>query len=116
MQKKKSFKITLAAYITVGIAFAAFVFYMLMFEHNDIYKKRVSDGFAKAENVSQTEITDPTAPMGLRREYRFTIDKAGDGEKSIMFYTVHQLVNVRIGSETVYCLYGRGQNRRFSEQ
>lgn len=54
MQKKKSFKITLAAYITVGIAFAAFVFYMLMFEHNDIYKKRVSDGFAKAENVSQT--------------------------------------------------------------
>ena len=104
MQKKKSFKITLAAYITVGIAFAAFVFYMLMFEHNDIYKKRVSDGFAKAENVSQTEITDPTAPMGLRREYRFTIDKAGDGEKSIMFYTVHQLVNVRIGSETVYCL------------
>lgn len=104
MQKKKSFKITLAAYITVGIAFAAFVFYMLMFEHNDIYKKRVSDGFAKAENVSQTEITDPTAPMGLRREYRFTIDKAGDGEKSIMFYTVHQLVNVRIGSETVYGL------------
>lgn len=104
MQKKKSFKITLAAYITVGIAFAAFVFYMLMFEHNDIYKKRVSDGFAKAENVSQTEITDPTAPMGLRREYRFTIDKAGDGEKSIMFYTVQQLVNVRIGSETVYYL------------
>ena len=104
MQKKKSFKITLAAYITVGIAFAAFVFYMIMFEHNDIYKKRVSDGFAKAENVSQTEITDPTAPMGLRREYRFTIDKAGDGEKSIMFYTVHQLVNVRIGSETVYGL------------
>lgn len=104
MQKKTSFKITLAAYIIAVLIFAVFAFYMFAFEHNDIYEKRVSASSEKIENVSETEITDPAAPMGVRREYCFTVDKVGDGEVSIIFYTVHQLADVRIGSETVYSL------------
>lgn len=109
MRRKSNFRFAIAAYGIVCLAFVAFSVYMLVFEHNGIYKARTSsEAYSAVENVFETEVADSASPTGAHKEYSFEINKAGDDGESLIFYTVHQLVNVKIGSETVFDLTAGG--------
>ncbi|MGN0967651.1 MAG: GGDEF domain-containing protein [Oscillospiraceae bacterium] len=57
------------------------------------------------------EIEDPSAPIGVSREYRWTLDHIENHDTTLMFYLVHHYVQVYIGDELVYSLMPQASNQ-----
>ncbi len=72
---------------------------------------RSSSGFAAVENVTETELTQEDAPIGVQKEYTFTLGDAILHDTSLAFYTVHQYVTVYLDGEEIYSLKPAGSHR-----
>ena len=77
---------------------------MLIAEDNKIDSLRNEPPYYKVTDAAVTEIEDSSAPLGMRRQYSFSLDNIDAGDISLTFCTVHQLVTVEIDGETVYTL------------
>lgn len=72
---------------------------------------RSSSGFAAVENVTETELTQEDAPIGVQKEYIFTLGDTIAHDTSLAFYTVHQYVTVYLDGEEIYSLKPAGSHR-----
>lgn len=89
-----------------------FAVYMSIFEHNTVYSARqTGQSCHTVENYTLREVADPSAPAGIRKEYRWTMTDIGTGENSLAFYLVHQYVEVRFDGELMYSLTPGKDNR-----
>ena len=104
MQKKTKLRFSAAMYGVLVVLFMAFCVYMLVAEHNEIYTVRSEASYMTVTDAQVTEIKDTSAPIGVRKQYSFTVDNSNIGDASLIFYTVHQFAEVQIGGETVYSL------------
>ena len=74
---------------------------------------------AARTEASLTGITDITvtekevdgAPIGVVKEYRFTLEDPLRGDTGLAFYTVHQYVTVKIDGQEVYRMVPSGDHR-----
>lgn len=57
------------------------------------------------------QYAEPTAPVGVREEYLFSFDEIDGSYRDLIFYTVHQNVNVYIDGERVYRMKAFSGNR-----
>lgn len=108
--KSKLTKATILTYATVSLLFLAFFIYMALFEHISVYSERESRTYTLIEDYSVEEIQDSKAPVGIRKEYRFTLEQIGTNENSLGFYLVHHYAEVYFDDELVYRLTKSGNN------
>ena len=108
--KSKLTKATILTYATVSLLFLAFFIYMALFEHVSVYSERESRTYTLIEDYSVEEIQDSKAPVGIRKEYRFTLEQIGTNENSLGFYLVHHYAEVYFDDELVYRLTKSGNN------
>lgn len=76
MKQKSQFNlksITLAAYFATTLLFVAFTVYMTAFKNNTVYSDRNIASYETVNNYTEQEIKDESAPIGVRKEYRFEI-------------------------------------------
>ena len=88
-------KITVTAFSFVTLLFIVFACYMVALKKNDVYTARHIASYETVENCSVREIEDSSAPIGIRKEYRFVIGDMHNGESCLMFYIVHSFAEVR---------------------
>lgn len=104
MKKIAKNKISAIAFAALLLLFIVFSVIMLIAEDNKIDSLRNEPPYYKVTDAAVTEIEDSSAPLGMRRQYSFSLDNIDAGDISLAFYTVHQLVTVEIDGETVYTL------------
>lgn len=80
-------------------------------EDRTVTGTRSSSGFAAVEDVTETELTQEDAPIGVKKEYTFTLGDAIAHDTSLAFYTVHQYVTVYLDGEEIYSLKPAGSHR-----
>lgn len=111
MQKANLKKTAILAYMTVSVLFLLFFVYMGLFENVSVQTTRNPGVSRMVEQVSSEEIEDPSAPIGIRREYRCILDDIGTNDTSFAFYLVHHYAEVYFDDELVYSLMPRDTNR-----
>lgn len=72
---------------------------------------RAEKTFTEVTDVNVTENKVSDAPIGIIKEYEFTLDDNLKGDTSLAFYTVHQYVTVKIDGEEVYRISPSGDKR-----
>lgn len=111
MKKEKLQRFGAICYAIISVLFLALFLYMGHFEGVSIQKTRNTDSTYIVENYTMEEIEDPSAPIGIRKEYRWTMDRADTGDTTLAFYLVHHYAEVYFGDELVYSLMPRDTNR-----
>ena len=109
--KSKLSRAVIISYAIVSLLFLAFFIYMALFEHVSVYSERETRTCTAIEDYSVEEIKDPEAPVGIRKEYRFTLEQLGTNENSLGFYLVHHYAEVYFNDELMYSLEPSSQNR-----
>lgn len=110
--KKNKLQITVTlTYAIVFIFFLVFAVYMSVAENNHIYQARTIEQCEILEDYTETTIEDPSAPMGIHKEYRWKLSDISTTKDYLAFYIVYHYAQVRIDGELVYSLTP-GENNR----
>lgn len=107
MKKKFGLKLNstaIAIYTVTALLFVVFAVYMLAFKDNNVYSARQVGSYKTVDNYSEAIIEDSSAPIGIRREYSWQIDKIDNNESCLMFYLVHSYAEVRFDGKLIYRL------------
>jgi len=68
----------------------------------DVTQRQSTDGYELITDYTYYEYADPAAPCGIREEYFFTIPQIDGSYRNLLFYTIHQNVNVYVNGDRVY--------------
>ena len=63
---------------------------------NDVFRKREDTGYRYLTDYDSRRIADDTAPLGVKTEYLLHMDGLPEGSSTLMFYTIHQSVEVSV--------------------
>ena len=104
-------KISIIFYAIVVIAFVIFFICIGANEGNTIYEKYPGAKTKTITDYTVEEIIDDSAPTGMRQKYVWTLEDEPQYNENLIFYTVHQYVDVYINGELVYSLHSDEGNR-----
>lgn len=71
---------------------------------DDVFQKRKETGYQYLTDYDSRQIADDTAPLGVKTEYLLHLDES-EGSSTLMFYTIHQSVEVSVDGELIYSVY-----------
>ena len=91
-------------YIGLVILVLGFFGYVFMNENSIKISTRQNQDYFKVENVHERIIQDDMAPIGIKKEYTWNLQKGSSEGECLGFYVVHQYVDVYIENERVYHL------------
>ena len=111
MQHAKLQAAVTISYAIVAAFFIVFFVYINCFENVSVENVRDSRFCHVVDDYSVEEIEDPTAPIGIRKEYCWTLDGITTNDTTLAFYLVHQFAEVYIDGELVYRLMPQDTNR-----
>lgn len=95
-------RISVLLSIAAGIAMAGFLLWLGVTDNIEVYQSREDCGFEVMEDVACREIEDGETPVGIKKEYVFSLNKRSEHDASLAFYTVHQNVEVFLEGECVF--------------
>lgn len=103
---KDSYFSKLSVWLTIiaTVAVTAFLIRLGVTENTEVTQIRQENGYTCVEDYHCQEITDDNAPIGVRKEYTFTLDNNIATDTTLAFYTVHQYVEVWLGEEKVFSI------------
>ena len=84
-QKSKIQRSAVAVYILVSALFLLFFIYIAVFENTDVFQARDPRPYTVVTELSEMEIVDSSAPVGLSREYSWTLGELDAGENCLGF-------------------------------
>lgn len=98
-------------YAVVFLLMLAFAIYMRYAEHSSVYQARAIEQCEILEDYTETTVEDSSAPLGIRKEYRFKLSNITTTKDYLAFYIVHHYAEVYIDGELVYSLTPNENNR-----
>ena len=115
-KKQQSGRISLSKIVLGFTVFASVICVIIMIQvgradHITISQDNVVSGYEKIGTAVCWEIEDPATPIGIKKEYTFTLDEKLYEDTCLAFYTVHQYVEVLLDGEMEYTLMPSGKNR-----
>ncbi len=103
--------LSVVLFASVTALFLLFFVYVNHCESIDIYQARESRSYAPIETYTLEQITDDTAPAGIRNVYRWTQQIQTANDTCLTVLTVHQSVQVYFGAELIYSMEPSEENR-----
>ena len=104
-------RIAILLSLTAGVVLVALLVALGATDNADVQQIRADSGFERVENVSCREIEDENAPIGIRKEYTFSLNEILKNDIHLAFYTVHQYVDVYLDGQEIYSLKPAEKNR-----
>lgn len=92
-----------------GIMILALLVFLGVTANFEMRQIRTGAGLAVARDVSCREMENADAPIGIIREYTFTLTEGVERDTYLSFYTVHQYVEVYIDGQLVYSMKPSGK-------
>lgn len=97
--------------VAAGAAVAVLLIMLWMTDDIEVWHTRTDAGFVMIEDDSCREIEDADAPIGVKKEYTFTLGEEIDSGTHLAFYIVHQYADVWLDGQHIYSLRPSGENR-----
>lgn len=97
--------------LTAGVTLIAFLGWLYLTDNVEVRQNRIDSGFTSVKDYTCAEVEDDEAPIGVKKEYTFTLNETLDGDSHLAFYTVHQYVNVWLDGQNIYSLKPSGTKR-----
>lgn len=97
--------------IIAGVVLILFLGWLYVTDNVEVRQSRNDSGFTAVKDYTCVEIEDDEAPIGVKKEYTFTLNETLDGDSHLAFYTVHQYVNVWLDGQNIYSLKPSGTKR-----
>ena len=104
-------RISLALAIAAAAVMAGLLAYLFLIPNIEVWQSRQDMGVTRVTDVSFRESAYTGTPLGIRQEYRFTLDETVGRDVHLAFYTVHQYADVYLDGELIYSLKPSGENR-----
>lgn len=105
-------RIAVALFVSALVLFFLFFVYMIFSENIAVTSTgRSPHHYTEVKDYSFARVDDPSAPCGVRKEYRWVISGEDASESCICFYLPHHLVHVYYDGEQVYALESAAGNR-----
>ena len=95
--------------VSAGVMLFGLIVFLGVTVNIEIQQSRTDDGFAAANNYVCREVEKEDAPIGIIKEYTFTLDEDFERDTYLSFYTVHQYVEVYIDGQLVYSMKPSGK-------
>lgn len=93
------------------LLFLVFFLYMFTSERVSVYRSEETRGYHVVTGVQTEQIADNTAPIGIRKVYRWTLEPEQVKGSSLLFNIGHHEIAVYFDDELVYQLTGAESNR-----
>lgn len=77
---------------------------------DDVFQKRAYMGYQLLTEYTSCQVEDETTPLGVKTEYLLKLQDVPKGSPSLMFYTVHQSVEVWMNDELIYSIHPNENN------
>lgn len=97
-------KTAIALSLIAGLALIVMLGFLYVTDRVEIKTNRSNWGFSRVEADSCVETEDIDAPIGVRKEYTFTLKNTPGNDTYFAFYTVHQYVDIYLNGENIYSL------------
>lgn len=68
----------------------------------DLQQSRTDEGFLTVRDLVCCEVENADAPIGVMKQYTFTMNEGVEKDTYLAFYTVHQYVEIYIDGQLVY--------------
>ncbi|MGN0431577.1 MAG: sensor histidine kinase [Lachnospiraceae bacterium] len=104
-------KISLLVSVAAGAVLVALLAMLHMTENIEVLQSRNDSGFVTVKDYTCRELEDTLAPIGIKKEYVFTISEELDNDTCLAFYTVHQYSDVYLDGKKIYSLRPAEENR-----
>ena len=95
--------------VSAGVMLFGLIVFLGVTVNIEIQQSRTDDGFVAANNYVCREVENEDAPIGIIKEYTFTLDEDFERDTYLSFYTVHQYVEVYIDGQLVYNMKPSGK-------
>lgn len=92
-------------------AFILFFLYMGTAERITVYRSEQTRGYSVITDVQTELISDSTAPVGVRKVYRWVLEPEQVQDSSLLFNIAHHDIQVYFDDILVYSLAGAEDNR-----
>lgn len=97
-------KIIRIFYVFLMMFILTFLGYVAFHENQDIILTRENNSFHQVSQVQYQIIENESMPLGIQKEYQWTIEELNFQDNTIAFYLVHHYVDVYINDELVYSM------------
>ena len=104
-------KIFAAVFTATVLLFLAFFLYMGTSEQVSVYRSEAALGYRTVTDAQTELVSDSTAPIGVRKVYRWTPEQEPARGSSLLFNIAHHEIEVFFDGEPVYRLTGAETNR-----
>ena len=111
MQNWKLRQRVISIYIAVTILWIPFLLYLGLHETISVQNFRTQSTAIDIPQVSSRKIVDSTAPIGIRAEYCWTLQKVSSSDSVLAFYLAHHNAEVYLDHTLVYHLASSDTNR-----
>ena len=95
--------------VVAGVMLFALLAFLFVNVNFEIWQSRTDDSLVVVEEDSCREVENADAPIGVIREYTFTINEGLKMDTYLSFYTVHQYAEVYIDGQLVYSMKPSGE-------
>ena len=95
----------------VAVLLIVFLVGLLFVDNVEIRQSRSDSGFTAITDYTCVEIEDEDAPIGVKKEYTFTLSDNFASDEHLAFYTIHQYVSVWLDGENIYSLKPSGMKQ-----
>lgn len=109
--KKKITHISSVIYCMAVCFMVALIIYLGITENVSIFSARKGTDIQKVEVNDFSETEDSDTPIGIKKEYRWTLGNVDNGDICLAFYSVHHYLEVYCGEELVYSLMPSDDNK-----
>ncbi len=103
-KRKKRDVILYLCYAACMVMAVSFFIYVCLNVRNSVFSDRSSETFRRVTEYTSFISKDPEAPIGVRQKYMMQILDISRGGGSLVFYSMHECVDVYIGDELVYSM------------
>lgn len=97
-------KIATLIFSFVGMALLALWVYFLTVNNMEIRQSRQEQDHVRISDYSCREVESKGTPIGVKKQYTFSVDEFLESDTCLAFYTVHQYVDVYMDGQLIYSL------------
>lgn len=94
----------LAVYLIVAVWMAGVLIYIGFHENAEVVQTREDREYSQVKTYQCIEKEDVNTPIGVKKEYHWTLEEVAPGDTCLAFYVVHQYVQVYLEEELLYSL------------
>ena len=102
--------ISMVAVTIAGLVLAGLLLDFCLKNNISVWQSRTDAGYIHVQDYTCREVEASDAPIGVIKEYTFSVSNSLERDTCLAFYTVHQYVDVWLGGERVYSLKPSGEN------